>query len=121
MRSGRLAARQQAPGGDTPPSHRRLGPRATALVAAAVVGEATLVWLRAGRPGGWLVVRCRRGHLYRTLWVPGASLTSLRLGWWRLQWCPVGRHVSLVTPVREADLDDEARRRAREVRDLPLP
>lgn len=98
-----------------------LGAPAWVLGGGAVTVEAFLLWVRSGRPGGWVVVRCRRGHLYRTLWIPGASLTSLRLGWWRLQWCPVGRHVSLVAPVREAALDEDERRRAHEARDLPLP
>ena len=49
-------------------------------------------WLaRAGyRFGTRTVVRCRQGHLFTTVWIPGASLKSLRLGWWRWQYCPVG-------------------------------
>ena len=52
------------------------------------------------RVGGNTVVRCRRGHLFTTLWIPGASMKSIRLGWWRVQRCPVGNHWSLVVPVR---------------------
>jgi hypothetical protein len=107
------AARQRA---------RRLSDRRAGLIAlAAVALEAGLLWWRVGRPGGWLVVRCREGHLFTTLWIPGASLKSVRLGLWRLQRCPVGRHLSLVTPVREARLDDDERRRAAAARDLALP
>jgi hypothetical protein len=61
---------------------------------------ATSVARRSGYStmGGRTVVRCRDGHFYRTWWVPGVSLKSLRLGRWRFQYCPVGRHWSLVTP-----------------------
>ena len=67
------------------------------------------------------VVRCRSGHLFTTLWIPGASVKSLRFGWWRLQRCPVGRHWSLVTPVRVSELSDDERRAAAEHRDAPVP
>ena len=55
------------------------------------------------------LVRCRRGDLFTTVWIPGASVKSLKLGFWRLQWCPVGRHVDLVRPVKSADLTDAER------------
>jgi len=71
--------------------------------------------------GGDVVVRCRRGHRYTTLWFPGASVTSVRLGTWRIQYCPVGRHVSLVTPVDAATLDAVDRQAAADVHDLRLP
>lgn len=71
--------------------------------------------------GGRTIVRCRRGHLFTTIWVPGASLKAIRLGWARFQRCPVGRHWSIVVPVREADLSDEERREAAANRDLSLP
>lgn len=101
-------------------------PRSTRLshwfiVMAAIALEAAGLWLRARRLGGSLVVRCRRGHLFTTLWIPGVSLKALRLGWWRIQRCPVGRHVSIVTPVRESDLDAEERREAARHRDLRIP
>jgi hypothetical protein len=73
------------------------------------------------RVGGNTVVRCRRGHLFTTLWIPGASLKSIRLGWWRIQRCPVGRHWTVVVPVREADLSARQRRTAHGTRDLPIP
>jgi hypothetical protein len=58
---------------------------------------------------------------FTTLWLPGVSVKSLRLGWWRLQRCPVGGHWSLVTPVRRSDLTDDEIRTAGETRDLRLP
>jgi hypothetical protein len=73
------------------------------------------------RVGGETVVRCRRGHLFTTIWIPGASLKSIRLGWWRIQRCPVGHHWSIVVPVKEGDLSSRERRRAREIRDVPVP
>lgn len=70
---------------------------------------------------GDVVVRCRRGHVYTTIWIPGASLKSVRLGWWRLQRCPVGGHWSLVTPVRQSALTEDERRAASESRDIRIP
>lgn len=71
--------------------------------------------------GGNTVVRCRAGHLFTTIWVPGISIKSLRLGWWRLQYCPVGKHWTIVVPVKVADLSDEQRESAQQVRDIRLP
>lgn len=71
--------------------------------------------------GTGVIVRCRAGHLFTTTWLPGASLKAVRLGWWRLQRCPVGHHFSLVTPVREGELSDEQRAAAAEVRDTRIP
>ena len=91
------------------------------LVTAAVVIETAAVWLRSHRLGGNLVVRCRQGHLFTTIWIPAASLKSLRLGWWRFQYCPVGHHWTLVTPVDEASLGDEERVLARQQHDIRIP
>ncbi|MBO0694283.1 MAG: hypothetical protein J2P58_15365, partial [Acidimicrobiaceae bacterium] len=62
--------------------------------------------------GGNTVVRCRQGHLFTMLWVPGVKFKSLDLGIARFQRCPVGRHWSLVVPVRDRDLTDAQRREA---------
>ena len=88
---------------------------------ASAIAEAIMLWARTGRIGGNLVVRCRRGHLYTTIWLPAMSVKSVRLGIWRIQWCPVGRHFSIVTPVKESDLPIMQRRAARAQRDLPIP
>jgi hypothetical protein len=66
-------------------------------------------------------VRCNQGHLSTTTWIPGASLKALRLGFWRLQWCPVGRHVALVHPVKDADLTEDERQFATAHRDTRVP
>jgi len=91
------------------------------FVVAGVLLEPLLLWLRGLPIGGRLVVRCRRGHLFTTLWIPGASVKALRLGWWRFQRCPVGGHWSLVTPVRVSELSDDERLLAAEHRDIRLP
>jgi hypothetical protein len=107
-------------GGD-PGGPRGARRRRPLILAATVLAEAIPLWLRGYRFGGNVVVRCREGHLFTTIWIPGASLKSLRLGWWRLQRCPVGRHWSLVTPVSRADLTGREKRGASEHRDIRLP
>jgi hypothetical protein len=91
------------------------------LVLASILLEPILMVLRGYPIGGRLVVRCRQGHLFTTLWIPGVSVKAARLGWLRIQRCPVGEHWSVVTPVRESELSDRDRRRARRTRDIPLP
>ena len=82
----------------------------------------TLVARRRGYMfGTHTVVRCRQGHLFSTIWIPGLKLKALDLGVARLQRCPVGKHWSLVVPVRETDLSDEEREFARSHRDVRLP
>jgi hypothetical protein len=90
------------------------------LIAAIVAG--TLLARRRGYGFGTnTIVRCRRGHLYTTIWIPGVKLKALDLGIARLQYCPVGKHWSLVTPVRDSDLTEGERRLARARHDAPIP
>ena len=91
------------------------------IAGAAVLLETAGLWLRTRRIGGNVIVRCRAGHLFTTIWIPAASVKSLRLVWWRVQRCPVGHHWSLVTPVNETELTEDERRFAREHHDIPLP
>jgi hypothetical protein len=91
------------------------------FVAATVAAEAGLMRLRGYPIGGNVAVRCRQGHLFSTIWIPGASVKALRLGLWRVQRCPVGRHWSIVSPVRVAELSARDRRRASTHRDIRLP
>jgi hypothetical protein len=100
-----------------PGARRRMG----LVVAGAMLVETAGLWLRARRIGGNVVVRCRHGHLFTTLWIPGASVKSLRLVAWRFQRCPVGKHWSLVTPVNESTLTEAERRSAHEHHDIPVP
>jgi hypothetical protein len=71
-----------------------------------------IVSKRNGRPalGGEILVRCGRGHLFRTHWSPLGSFTAIRLGSARFQHCPVGDHWSLVRPVDESELTAADRR-----------
>jgi hypothetical protein len=94
--------------------------RALVLVASIVI--ATLAMRRRGYAvGGHTIVRCRSGHLFTTLWIPGASFKSLSLGLMRFQYCPVGKHWTLVSLVKEAELTDEERSIAAEHHDLGIP
>jgi hypothetical protein len=94
--------------------------RTTILVGLAAV--ATVVLRRRGYPlGGNVIVRCHKGHIFTTIWVPLASLKAIRLGWWRLQRCPVGEHWALVRPVKAAELTDAERRSASEHRNVRIP
>jgi hypothetical protein len=95
--------------------------RAGRIAVVAMLVETAGLWLRARKIGGNVVVRCRTGHLFTTIWIPAASVKALRLGWWRIQRCPVGRHWSLVTPVNESKLTERERRSAREHHDIKLP
>jgi hypothetical protein len=77
--------------------------------------------LRGYSLGKNAVVRCRAGHVFATIWIPGASLKALRLGPWRIQWCPVGRHVDLVRLVKASDLSESEREFATAHHDLLVP
>lgn len=39
--------------------------------------------------------------------IPSVSFKGVRLGLTRFQWCPVGKHFSIVRPVNESELTDE--------------
>ena len=96
------------------------------IVAAALLLIAIAFWLvvpplRGVPRGGSIIVRCRRGHLFTSLWVPGGSLKAVRLGVARFQYCPVGRHWSLVLPVQESSLSPEELAAARMQHDVAIP
>jgi hypothetical protein len=98
---------------------RRLSP--VVLIVVIIVGGTVAARLMGYKLGGNVVVRCRQGHLFTTLWIPGVKLKALDLGVARLQRCPVGKHWSLVTPVRDRDLTDEERQFAAEHHDVWIP
>lgn len=104
-------------------SPERRTSRAGPFVAVVTVIVAyTLIARRLGyKLGGNVIVRCRQGHLFTTLWIPGVKLKAIDLGVARVQHCPVGNHWSLVLPVRESDLTEEERQRARERHDARIP
>lgn len=92
------------------------------LAIAALCAEILVVARRRGFLFGVnTIVRCRDGHLFTTIWIPGGSVKAVRLGWWRLQRCPVGMHWSLVTPVKVSDLSDEERELASQRHDVRIP
>jgi len=64
------------------------------LVAGVVIAGRLNMFRRFDRP-----VRCSDGHLFTTIWIPGASLKAVRLGRRRVQRCPVGGHWTMVTSI----------------------
>ncbi len=106
------------------PSKPRIKAIRRAILGAALAVDVlgTIVARKRGyKLGRNTLVRCRRGHVFSTIWIPGASVKSLRLGWFRVQRCPVGGHWTLVHPVRERDLGIVQRRRAMARRDVRVP
>src|SRR5262245_61364639 len=91
--------------------------RRLVLVAALFLVEPVLMKLRGYPIGGRLIVRCRQGHLFTTIWIPSVSVKAFRLGWLRFQRCPVGGHWSIVVPVRTSELGDDERQLARQRHD----
>jgi hypothetical protein len=90
--------------------------------AVAAVAGGTVVARRMGyKVGGNTVVRCRDGHLFTTIWIPGVSVKSIRLGWKRFQRCPVGAHWSLVSLVKDSELTEEQRLTAEQCHDVRVP
>lgn len=94
----------------------------TLIVVAAFVAL-QVYWRRQGYsgPGGETIVRCRDGHIFTTVWIPGVSFKSVRLGMMRFQRCPVGKHWTTVKPVRESELTDEERHTASAYHDTRIP
>jgi hypothetical protein len=95
-------------------------PTAVVIVALLLV---TVAYRRRGYNVGsdYTIVRCSQGHLFTTIWLPGASFKAIRLGPYRLQRCPVGNHFALVTPVRPDDLTPEERAFAEAHHDAWVP
>ena len=98
--------------------HRK---RAIGIAVIAVAVETAWLWQRGYRVGGNVIVRCRDGHLFTTIWLPGISLKSLRLGFWRFQYCPVGKHWSLVIPAKRSGLTAAELQAASAQRDIRIP
>jgi len=97
----------------------------TGLVIALAVAGVLIVWtlvrVRQGQAGSDVIVRCSQGHLFTTIWIPGVSFKAIRLGMDRSQWCPVGRHWTTVSRVRESDLTQEDIEQASECHDIRIP
>lgn len=96
--------------------------KGVAIAGGATAVEAFFLLRRTGKLIGFrTIVRCHRGHLFTTTWIPGVSLKALRLGPWRIQRCPVGKHWSLVRLVKVAKLSDKEQEQAHSCRDTLLP
>jgi hypothetical protein len=94
----------------------------TVLIAVGVAVGGTLIARRLGyNLGANTIVRCRQGHLFSTVWIPGIKLKELDLVVARVQRCPVGKHWSLVVPVREQDLTEAERQFALAHHDIRIP
>ena len=95
--------------------------RAIGVVVVAYAIATPLARRRGYMIGRNTIVKCREGHLFTTIWIPGASLKSLRLGPVRFQRCPVGRHWTFVVPVKTPSLTEAQQREAASNRDVRIP
>jgi len=94
----------------------------TVLIVAGVIVGGTLIARRLGyNLGTNTIVRCRQGHLFSTVWIPGVKLKELDLAVARVQYCPVGKHWSLAVPVRDVSLTEEERQFALAHHDVEIP
>jgi len=91
------------------------------VVLVAVLGARMGRWRGYSGMGGDTIARCRQGHLFTTVWIPGASLKAVRLGSKRYQRCPVCKKWRIVTPVRDDDLTEEERQVAASRHDTKVP
>jgi hypothetical protein len=91
------------------------------VVIAALVAGSAVARHFGYKVGTNVVVRCRKGHLFTTIWIPGLKLKALDLGIARVQRCPIGKHWSLVVPVRESALTETELQFAREHHDVRIP
>jgi len=71
--------------------------------------------------GPVVIVRCMRGSLFETVWIPLVSLKAIRLGPLRIQRCPIHRRVEIVQPVNPATLSDAERAEAARYPAEPIP
>ena len=97
-------------------SHLPLDIAVPVIVAVIIVKVAVSKVKKRPALGGTILVRCSKGHVFRTTWSPLGSLTSIRLGSRRFQHCPVGHHWTFVTPVSDTDMTTEERTSVREHR-----
>ena len=70
--------------------------------------------------GNDVIVRCAGGHLYMTIWIPGGSLKAVRWGTKRYQRCPVGKHWSLTSQVKDDEITPEIIEEARKFHDIRI-
>jgi hypothetical protein len=68
-----------------------------------------------------VIVQCRAGHLFTTVWLPFVTFKAIRIGLVRIQRCPVGDHISAVIRVDPASLTETERRFAAHHPDSLVP
>jgi hypothetical protein len=66
-------------------------------------------------------VQCSAGHRFTTIWIPLASLKSVRLGGERWQYCPVGHHWAVVHRLDDGTASDADLESAALVHDIRIP
>ena len=100
-----------------------LTPILIVVVAAGAIVALTVAGRRRGYSGMGrdTVVRCRAGHLFTTIWIPGVSLKAVRMAGRRYQHCPVGHHWSVVVPVPDGELTEDQRLEAAKHHDAHIP
>ncbi|HEX8946669.1 MAG TPA: hypothetical protein VF829_00430 [Candidatus Paceibacterota bacterium] len=98
-----------------------IGILAILIMGAFAMSARSLSRLGYAKGGGRVVVRCRDGHLFTTIWIPLISFKAVRLGMTRFQRCPVGEHWTLVTPVDTSTLTEEEKRFAAAHPDSLIP
>jgi len=84
-------------------------------------GRMSRTRLEGYRFGRDVIVRCRDGHLFMTTWIPMVSFKAVRLGLIRLQYCPVGNHLTAVQLMRDEDLTPAERLEASRYHDNGVP
>jgi hypothetical protein len=95
--------------------------RGLLLATSVVIGGTLLGRMLGYRIGGNTVVRCRRGHLFTTIWIPGVHLKEIDLGIARIQHCPVGHHWTLVRAVKDSALTEDELQEAHARHDIRIP
>jgi len=66
-------------------------------------------------------VRCKAGHLFTTIWIPGGSLKAARLAGRRFQHCPVGHHWTTIERLDPDTADAADLAEAARVHDIRIP
>ena len=73
--------------------------------------------MREGGRAERVIVRCSRGHLYSTTWLPLGSFKAIRLGNTRIQQCPICEKPRETVRVNIGELTPQEIERARRTRD----
>jgi hypothetical protein len=79
-------------------------------------------WAPSWSEGGPVeIVRCSRGGVFQTIWIPMMSFKAIRLGRHRIQWCPVHERRELVERVDPATLTNAELAQAAAYPPSPIP